>query len=292
MDRYVGRDDLHEVGRLASQEAGGLEELRAGLALCALPERPRVLELGCGSGVFTAMLLAALQDATILATDLNERLLAAARERLAALAGSPADLARVRFERADAARLPYAARGFDLVACRCVLMHQADPAAVVGEMHRVADVGGYALAIEPDWGARAIYPDPEALAALLDLARRAQPHGFPDLLMGRKLFALLRAAGFAPVHLRATALLTTFDDLPPHASKTGDSEADGTTWPAGPEALLLQGRSLLRAAGVIGDEDIDALVARLAAIPRSQDYCSAGLDLVAVGQKPAPALIP
>lgn len=289
MDRYIGRDDPEEACRLAWQAGGGGEELRAGLALCALPERPRVLELGCGSGEFTALLLDALPSATIIATDLNEQLLAAARARLTAHAQASA---RVRFERADAARLPYPSRGFDLVACRCVLMHQADPAVAVAEMQRVADVGGYALAIEPDWGARAIYPDPEALAALLDLARRAQPHGFPDLLLGRKLYALLRAAGFAPVRLRATALVTTYDEQPAGQPSEDHEGAAPLTSPAGPEGLLIQGRRLLRAAGLISDMELEDLMARLAALRRSQDYCSAGLDLVAVGQKPAPELTP
>lgn len=293
MDHYIGRDDPEEAQRLAGQEAGGLDELRAALAACKLPERPRVLELGCGSGVFTALLLEALPAATILATDLNERLLTAARERVA---GSAAGGARVRFERADAVRLPYPPRRFDLVACRCVLMHQADAAVVAAEMHRVVAWGGYALAIEPDWGARAVYPDAEALAALLDLARRAQPFGFPDLLLGRKLFALLRAAGFAPVHLRATAFAATYDDLPPAApampgeTVVEDGSALAGSRLAGPERLLLQGRRLLRAAGLIGDAELDALVARLAALRQSPDYCSAGLDFSAIGQKPAPGL--
>jgi hypothetical protein len=47
----------------------------------------------------------------------------------------------------------------------------------------------------------------------------------------------------------------------------------------------------LRAAGLIGDADLDALVARLVALRRSPDYCSAGLDFAALGQKPAPGLV-
>ena len=59
-----------------------------------------------------------------------------------------------------------------------------------------------------------------------------------------------------------------------------------------PSPLLIQGRRLLRAAGLISDMELEDLMARLAALRRSQDYCSAGLDLVAVGQKPAPELTP
>src|SRR5262249_23742334 len=141
-------------------------------------------------------------------TDRDERLLAAARQALAPEIASR----RVRLERAEAASLPYPARSFDLVACRCLLMHQPDPLLAVTEMFRVAEPGGGALAIEPDWGARALYPDGEALVALLELARRARPYGFPDLLLGRKLFALFRAAGFVEVQVRTTAFSQTADE--------------------------------------------------------------------------------
>jgi SAM-dependent methyltransferase len=278
-DTYIGRDDPGESERLRRQRAGGADELARALAMCALPAAPRVLEVGCGAGAFTASLLAALPDARITALDRNPDLLA---EAARALGSTAAPGGRVRLLRGDAARLPFDARAFDLVACRCVLMHLADPTAAVAEMHRVADTGGYALAIEPDWGARALYPDAEALDALLDLARRGRRHGFPDVRMGRQLFALFRAAGFAPVRALATSFVATADDV---------AGADPDAASAGPERLLEQGRGLLRAAGLISDAELDHLIARLAAIPRSQDYCSAGVDLAVVGTKPAPPLV-
>jgi SAM-dependent methyltransferase len=279
-DTYIGRDDPGEAERLRRQRAGGADELARALAGCALPPAPRVLEVGCGAGAFTAALLAALPRARITALDRNPDLLAAAARTLGDAA---APGGRVTLLRGDAARLPCAARAFDLVACRCVLMHQADPMAAVAEMHRVTDMGGSALAIEPDWGARALYPDGEALAALLDLARRGRRHGFPDVLVGRQLFALFRAAGFAPVRVLATSFLATADDV------AAATDADASP---GPERLLEQGRGLLRGAGLTTDAALDHLIARLAAIPRSQDYCSAGVDLTVVGAKPAPRLLP
>lgn len=273
---YIGAADPGEAARLEAQGVSAPEELRGALTLHPVGEDARVLELGCGGGVFTSALLAALPGATVVATDRDERLLAHARERLAEEMRS----GRVRFERADAAVLPYPARSFDLVACRCVLMHQAEPLVVVGEMFRVADVGGVALAIEPDWGARALYPDEGALAALLDLARRARPFGFPDLTLGRKLFALLRAVGFEHVRVRPTAFAQTADDMPKE-----EAEGEGVT---GPGRLLEQARALVRANGVATDVEIDELIARLAAARHHPEYFSAGVDFAAVGVKPAP----
>jgi SAM-dependent methyltransferase len=277
MDRYIGRHDPGEAARLEALAESAPNELRTGLALCSLPEAPRVLEIGCGTGVLTAALAQALPQARITAVDLNEALLAEAHARLGAEAERGG---RVRFERADAAALPYRDRAFDLAACRCVLMHQADPMQVVGELYRVTDTGGHVLAIEPDWGARAVYPDPEAFAELLELAHRGRRYGFPDLLLGRKLFALVRAAGYVRVHVQVIAAVTTADDMA------------GQTPSEGPARLLEQGRSLLRSAGVIDDEALDALIGRLRALRQSQDYCSIGVDLVAVGEKSAPRLTP
>lgn len=278
---YIGAHDPCESDRLAAQETGGLAELRAALALHPIPPDARVLELGCGAGSFTRALLTALPHATITATDVDDTLLARARAALA----DAIRAGRLTFARADAARLPYQPQTFDLVACRCLLMHQTDPLLAVAEMFRVVEVGGVALAIEPDWGARALYPDSEALAELLDLARRARPYGFPDLQLGRKLFALLRAAGFAQIRLLPAAFSETADDsgAPDDASEERDPILTG------PARLVEQGRALLRRAGA-DDARLDALIARLQAIPRHPEYFSAGLDFSAAAIKPAPSL--
>lgn len=277
---YIGASDPGEGDRLAAQEAGGLNELRAALALHPPLATARVLELGCGVGVFTRALLTALPRATLLATDTDEALLSRARDELAA----EARVGRVRFERADANHLPYAARDFDLVACRCLLMHQPDPLVTVGEMFRVTNTGGVAIAIEPDWGARALYPDAEALDELLALARRARPYGFPDVLLGRKLFALLRAAGYVEIGVQATAFtLTAHERNAPTARAAA---------PLGPGRLLEQARSLLLAARLIEPTALDDLIARLDAATRHPEYFSAGMDFAAIAIKPAQAYLP
>lgn len=273
---YIGAHDPGEAARLAAQQDGGLEELRSALALHPVPSDARVLELGCGSGVYTRALLAALPDATIVATDRDEALLGAARTSLAAEIRA----GRVTLARADAANLPFPSQAFDLVTCRCLLMHQADPFVVASEMFRVTTIGGVALAIEPDWGARALYPDAEALATLLELARGAHPFGFPDLTFGRKLYALFRAVGFTGIRVRPSAFVETADDV------AGMTTAEDVT---GQGRLLEQGRALLRRSGAATDAAIDELIARFAALQRHPEYLSAGLDFAAVAIKPAPA---
>ncbi len=147
---YLGSQNPQEATRLAAQQWGVEEQVRAALEHCSLPPRARVLEIGCGTGILTAALAQALPDARITAVDRDEHLLAQARLRC--------PQPTIHFERQDAAALPYPARAFDLAICRYVLMHQEAPLVVVGETHRVVAPGGAAVAIEPDWGARAVYP--------------------------------------------------------------------------------------------------------------------------------------
>src|SRR5260221_3090547 len=157
MTSYVGAQDPDEADRLAAQATGGLDELRHVLALHPPEPAAHVLELGCGAGAFTRALLDALPDATIVATDIDERLLAAARQRLAAEVRA----GRVTFARADARDLPFPARSFGLFACPFLLRHLSDPLVAVAEMFRVAAGGGVAVALEPGLGARALYSDAE-----------------------------------------------------------------------------------------------------------------------------------
>jgi ubiquinone/menaquinone biosynthesis C-methylase UbiE len=276
--RYLGSQNPEEVARLETQQPGVAEALRLALARCALPPRPRVLEVGCGTGILTAALAAALPTAQITAVDLDEHLLAVARSRCPE--------ARIRFERQDAAALPYSTRSFDLAICRYVLMHQEAPLAVVGEMHRVVDLGGYAIAFEPDWGARAVYPPNDGEARLIELAIAARRYGWPDVLLGRKLFALLRQAGFLPVHMLASATSQTADDV--QAASVGTSAAAGV---ASNLAQLMQpSRSFFLQHGLISPEAFDDALRQVEELPRQRDYLLASMELTAIGEKSAPPL--
>jgi ubiquinone/menaquinone biosynthesis C-methylase UbiE len=272
--RYLGSQNPEEIARLEAQQPGVAEALRQALSRCALPPRARVLEVGCGTGILTCALAAALPNAQITAIDLDERLLAVARRRCPGT--------RIRFERQDAAALPYATRSFDLAICRYVLMHLETPLAVVGEMHRVVDLGGYAIAFEPDWGARAVYPPSEGEARLIELAVAARRGGWPDVLMGRKLFAFFRQAGFLPVHILASATCQTADDV--QGADAAGSMANNLV------QLMQPGRSFFLQHGLISPADFDDALRQLEELPRQRDYLLASMEFIAIGEKSAPPL--
>ena len=272
--QYLGSQNPEEIARLAAQQPGVEDALRQALARCALPPRARVLEPGCGTGILTCALAAALPDAQITAIDLDERLLTEARRRC--------PLPRVRFERQDAAALPYPARSFDLAICRYVLMHQEAPLAVVGEMHRVVALGGYAIAFEPDWGARAVYPPNAGEARLVELAVAARRYGWPDVLIGRKLFALFRQAGFLPVHILASAICQTADDV--QAAQAAGRAMSNLA------QLMQPSRSFFLEHLLITAEEYDAALHQMAQAPRDRDYLLASMELTAIGEKSLPPL--
>ena len=99
-----------------------------------------ILETAAGTGVVTRALHAALSDAEIIATDLNQPMLDLAAERL--------DSDKVSFEVTDAQELRFADGTFDLVVCQFGVMFFPDKVRAHAEARRVLRDGGrYLLAI-------------------------------------------------------------------------------------------------------------------------------------------------
>lgn len=107
--------------------------------LCArlqVPPAARVLEVACGTGIVTQCLRHTLpHDATLVATDLNEPMIAFARGARGLGDG-------VEWRAADAQALPFEDARFDAVVCQFGLMFVPDKARAVHETRRVLARGG------------------------------------------------------------------------------------------------------------------------------------------------------
>jgi malonyl-CoA O-methyltransferase len=112
---------------------------------------PRVLELGCGTGLFSRHLLARYPDGTFLFTDFAPSMAEQCRRNLAGTGNQ-----RVAFEIMDAAR-PTAEGPFDLIAMSMTLHWLADPEAALDALRKrlapngvliFATIGGESF---PEW---------------------------------------------------------------------------------------------------------------------------------------------
>jgi SAM-dependent methyltransferase len=170
--------------------------------LARLPKIPdaRCLDLGCGQGNTTRVLADALRPAECVGLEYDARLVDYAATR-------PDNPPGVRFEQGDAAALPFPDDSFDVVFCRYLLIHIADPRRVVREMLRVVKPGGHVIAYEIDFtGAFSLPPAPATEAV-----RRIWVGLLQNPAGGRRLLDDFRAAGAAIV---GTGEIRHVDDAP------------------------------------------------------------------------------
>ncbi|NLH50945.1 MAG: methyltransferase domain-containing protein [Myxococcales bacterium] len=110
--------------------------LRSELASWRIEPDERIVDLGCGTGNLTLVLLEILSPAgRVVAVDPAGKMLTVARAK------NPDS--RVSWAQTDAAHLPLAARSADRVICFSVWPHLDDPAAALVEFHRVLKPGGF-----------------------------------------------------------------------------------------------------------------------------------------------------
>ena len=231
---------------------GGLERAGPGsaadtlraLALCGVSGPVRVLDIGCGPGAASLVLLAALPEATVTATDLFAPFLADAERRVAA-AG---EAARFRTVEADMAALPFAPGSFDLLWCEGAAYIIGVPQALAAWRGLLAPGGRLAfseavwLTETPAPRARAMF---EGYAAMTDVAGvRARIAAAGWRLLGD--FVLSPAAWqsyYGPLEARARTL---------DADAAGRRDAGGDRRLAGARGRLrlrlLRGRAVTDAA--------------------------------------------
>jgi len=106
-------------------------------------DRPtRVLDVGCGTGVFAERICQAVPSARVWGVDLSADMLGQGKGRWRRQAG------RIRPVQGDSERLPFADGSFDFVACANSFHHYPRQDRAVAEMHRVLRPGGRLLLID------------------------------------------------------------------------------------------------------------------------------------------------
>jgi ubiquinone/menaquinone biosynthesis C-methylase UbiE len=220
---------------LARTREGMWADDRTALADLALSTRERVLDVGCGTGEFAAV-LAEESPGEVWGVDADPALLRVAADRVPVVAG-------------DATCLPFRTGSADLVACQALLVNLPAPGRAVDEFARVST--DRVAAVEPDNGAVAVSSTVEAEAPVLRRAREAFLAGVDtDVAPGDRVVDLFREAGLDDVTTRRYHHEKRVE--PPY----DDADLSAATRKATGEALR-DHEAELRAA--LGDAGLDAL---------------------------------
>ena len=203
------RTDTWAVGQLYEPYVGRWSRLVAKDFLTWLQAPPNLdwLDLGCGTGALTQVILDQAGPRCVQGVDASAAFVAHARAHVS----DP----RVTFDIADAQSLPVASERFDVAVAGLVLNFVPQPALAVGEMARALRPGGVVAAYVWDYAGKmelmryfwdaAVALDDAAL--VLDEGRR-----FP-LCQVNPLTALFTQAGLVEVQVLAIDVATRFRDF-------------------------------------------------------------------------------
>jgi len=157
------------------------------MAQITLPEGAHVLEMGCGNGATTKLIMQHVGPAQLVGIDPSRVFLDMAR---ATFAGEP----RVSFVLGDAVTTGQADASFDLVVAHTVYSHLVDPEGALAEARRVLRPGGQLVIFDGDFATVTVaLCDSDPLQSAVGAVLRHMVHA-PYLM--RRLPALVTAAGF------------------------------------------------------------------------------------------------
>jgi SAM-dependent methyltransferase len=201
--------DVWAVGQAYETYVGRWSRLvaREFIDWLALPAKQRWLDVGCGTGALTQMIIANADPASVIGVEPSDGFVAQAREQTRD--------ARASFQSGKAEALPLADGVVDVAVAGLVLNFVPQPENAVAEMRRVLRPGGTAAVYVWDyagemqlmrrfWNA-AVALDPAA--ATLDEARR-----FP-MCKPEPLVALFTSGGFDRTECHSIDVPTVFKDF-------------------------------------------------------------------------------
>lgn len=161
-----------------------------------VPLRPRILDVGCGTGEISTRLLELYPGAQIVGVDSYEAHIQFAAHRHRRLAP------KLSFQHQDFYALDFPHGDFDIVVCRHLLQGLQFPERVVNELVRVTRPGGWLHMLVEDYGMIHMYPtklDCDLFwREVVTLFGRASG---TDLRLGRRGYALAQERGLTQINV-------------------------------------------------------------------------------------------
>jgi ubiquinone/menaquinone biosynthesis C-methylase UbiE len=223
----------------------------------------RLLEVGCGVGAQTEILLRHFPELHVTGVDHSEESLERARENLSKLAWADG---RFELRREDATRLSFPADSFDAAFLCWILEHVGDPMQVLSEVRRVLRVGSPIVVTEVQNATFFIDPySPHTMAYWLAFNDHQLELG-GDPFVGAKLGNLLLAVGYHDITTKVRNI--HLDNRAP-----GERAEFLSYW----TELLLSGAPGLQAAGKVSLDTVEGMkeeLGRVAHDPNSVFFYS------------------
>jgi ubiquinone/menaquinone biosynthesis C-methylase UbiE len=186
-----------ELERLRIQAEVLWTQERRVLPQHGLRDGANVLEVGCGPGFVTRLLLESFPRVSVTGLDADATMLAHARDQV-----GDSDRVRIVEASATATGLPDAA--FDIVLARFLLQHLPNVDDALVELRRVLAPGGRLIVVDADFAFSTLFePEPPFTRELIDAVIEGQRRRGGDPHIGRKLPRLLREAGFSNIAVDA-----------------------------------------------------------------------------------------
>jgi len=196
------------------------------------------LDVGCGSGAFSQLLLERCAPRAVCGVDPSEQLLAHARTHVG--------VGQARFQQGDAMALPCADHSFDAAAMALVIFFVPDPAQGVAEMARVVRPGGTVSAYAWDMENEG-FPYEPVHAEMRALGITVPTPPSRDASRLEALSALWQAAGLGAIETCTLTVQRTFADFEEYWNIVRGGPSVATRLRATPEAERAQLKERLRA---------------------------------------------